>query len=236
MASAGHGVWAITEKGLQRLKAATQESSAKAIPGYHSTELSHSSQAAVQESSANAAPDYPSIGISQNSQFVNLEELVDAYLDAFEQKVIQKLGDLEASEFEQFAGALISSYGFTNVVVTKKSRDGGIDGHGELKVGLAVLKAAFQCKKWTGPVGSPDIDSFRGAIQGKFEHGYFFTTSSFSPDAQKKSFQSGAAPITLFDGHAIVKLMLEKGLGVRRKPIEVYEDQIETLFESSKTP
>jgi restriction system protein len=77
---------------------------------------------------------------------------------------------------------------------------------------------------------------FRGAIQGKFEHGYFFTTSSFSPEAQKKSFQTGAAPVILFDGHAIVKIMLDKGLGVRRKPVETYEDQIETLFESSKTP
>jgi len=30
--------------------------------------------------------------------------------------------------------------------------------------------------------------------------------------------------------------MLEKGLGIRRKPIEVYEDQIDTLFEGSNTP
>ena len=150
--------------------------------------------------------------------------------------VIQKLSDLEPAEFDQFAGVLISSYGFTNVAVTKKGKDGGIDGHGELKVGLATLKAAFQCKKWKGSVGSPEIDAFRGAIQGKFEHGYFFTTSSFSPDAQKKSFQTGAAPIILFDGHAIVKIMLEKGLGIRRKPIEIYEDQIDTLFESSNSP
>ena len=92
---------------------------------------------------------------------------MDAYLDAFEQKVIQKLSDLEATEFEQFAGVLISSYGFTNVIVTKKSKDGGIDGHGELKVGLATLKAAFQCKKWKGTVGSPDIDGFSRGHTGE---------------------------------------------------------------------
>ena len=212
MMSAGYGVWAISEKGLQRLKCTAPAVLSNVVPNHHSTD-----------------PD-------RDPQFVNLEELAGAYLDAFEQKVIQKLSDLEPAEFEQFAGVLISSYGFTNVAVTKKGKDGGIDGHGELKVGLATLKAAFQCKKWKGSVGSPEIDAFRGAIQGKFEHGYFFTTSSFSPDAQKKSFQTGAAPIILFDGHAIVKIMLEKGLGIRRKPIEIYEDQIDTLFESSIPP
>jgi restriction system protein len=120
----------------------------------------------TSEAQGRAAQASPSNAV-RDSQFVNLEELVDAYLDAFEQKVIQKLSDLEATEFEQFAGVLISSYGFTNVIVTKKSKDGGIDGHGELKVGLATLKAAFQCKKWKGTVGSPDIDGFSRGHTGE---------------------------------------------------------------------
>lgn len=103
MTSAGYGVWAISDKGLQRLKSAAPEVLANVILNHHFTDPNH------------------------DSQFVNLEELADAYLDAFEQKVIQKLSDLEPAEFEQFAGVLISSYGFTNVAVTKKGKDGGID-------------------------------------------------------------------------------------------------------------
>jgi len=35
----------------------------------------------------------------------------------------------------------------------------------------------------------------------------------------------------LLDEDAIVQLIVEKGLGVQRKPVELYEDQIDALFE-----
>jgi restriction system protein len=102
-----------------------------------------------------------------------------------------------------------------------------------LKVGLAVVKAAFQCKRWQAQVGSKEVQAFRGAIQGQFEQGYFFTTSTFSKAAQAVSLKIGAAPVILFDGDQIGQIMIEKGIGVKRRPIELYEDQIEELFESS---
>jgi hypothetical protein len=43
----------------------------------------------------------------------------------------------------------------------------------------------------------------------------------------------GAAPVILFDGEQIGQIMIEKGIGVKRRPVELYEDQIEDLFESS---
>lgn len=164
----------------------------------------------------------------------NLEELADEYLSAFKEKIRQKLQDLTPGQFERFAGTLLSAYGFNEVKVTGKSADGGIDGHGKLKVGLASMNVAFQCKRWQGAVGRPEIDKFRGAIQGEFEQGIFFTTSQFSSQAQEASIKKGAAPIVLLDGDAIVQLMVDKGLGIQRRPIEVYEDQIETLFEEEK--
>ena len=144
--------------------------------------------------------------------------------------MLQKLHDLTPKQFEEFAGALLKAYGFQNVTVTGKSGDGGIDGHGELKVGLAVLNAGFQCKRWEGPVGSKEVQAFRGAVQGQFEQGYFFTTSTFSRAAQDESIRKGAAPIILFDGEQLVQIMIEKGIGVKRVPVEVYEDQVEDLL------
>lgn len=35
-------------------------------------------------------------------------------------------------------------------------------------------------------------------------------------------------------GDAIVQLMIEKRLGIQRRPVEVYEDQIESLFEEEE--
>jgi len=86
-------------------------------------------------------------------------------------------------------------------------------------------------QRWQGSVGRPEIDKFRGAIQGQFEHGYFFTTSTFSNEARQASIRDGAVPIFLFDGHEIVNVMIEKGLGIVRKPVEIYEDRVGSLFD-----
>jgi restriction system protein len=120
-----------------------------------------------------------------------------------------------------------------DVRVTGKVGDGGIDGHGKLRVGLATMDVAFQCKRWQGQVGRPVIDQFRGAIQGKFEQGVLFTPSDFSEPARGASLQKGAVLIVLINGDAIVQLMIDKDIGVKRRPVEIYEDQIDALFEDS---
>ncbi len=178
---------------------------------------------ALAASDAATATDFP----------VNLEEVAEDYAAAFERKVLQELIDREPNEFELFAAKLLAAYGFRRVKVTNEhtAPDGGIDGNGELKLGLATMRAAFQCKRWRGSVGRPEIDKFRGAIQGRFEHGYFFTTSTFSAEARQASIRDGAVPIFLFDGHEIVQIMIDKGLGVSRRPIGIYEDRLETLFQ-----
>ncbi len=220
LTSAGRGIWAITDRGRDRLtrEAAMVGPAAPSTP----TESSPSIGSISPEGAVPTA--FP----------VNLEDLAEDYADLFERKVLQELLDREPAEFELFAEKLLTAYGFLRVRVKNKctAPDGGIDGDGELKVGLATLHAAFQCKRWQGKVGRPEIDRFRGQIQGKYEHGYFFTTSKFSADARQASIQDGAAPIFLFDGHEIVKLMVEKGLGAARRPIEIYEDRIDSLFES----
>lgn len=165
---------------------------------------------------------------------VNLEELTDDYVEAFKAKTIQKLQDLTPEQFERFAGVLISAYGFVDVKVVGRSGDGGIDGHGRLRVGLATMNAAFQCKRWQGTVGRPEIDKFRGAIQGEYEQGIFLTTSDFSSPALEASLKKGAVPIVLVNGDAIAQLMIDKQVGVSRRPIEIFEDQIDTLFEESQ--
>ena len=218
LTSAGRGIWAITDRGRARLERETQVST----PASHDATESLPSEALVSLDAAAAAP-FP----------VNLEELAENYAAAFERKVLQELMDREPNEFEAFASKLLTAYGFRKMKVTnvRTAPDGGIDGSGEIKVGLATMRAAFQCKKWRGSVGRPEIDIFRGAIQGQFELGYFFTTSTFSGEARHASIRDGAVPIFLFDGHEIAQIMIDKGLGIGRRPIEIYEDRLDSLFE-----
>jgi restriction system protein len=221
--SAGYGVWAVTDKGLARLQG--------------SGEVRPATAAGKTDRAATPAPKVEPLKVEDVASVLhsaNLEELAEEYAAAFEKKVIQTLLDLEPARFELFATKLMTAYGFRTMKVTndRPAPDGGIDGDGELKVGLATMRAAFQCKKWQGSVGRPEIDKFRGAIQGQFEHGYFFATSTFSIGTRQVSIKAGAVPVYLFDGHEIVQLMIEKGLGITRRRVEIYDDSIETLFES----
>lgn len=65
------------------------------------------------------------------------------------------------------------------------------------------------------------VDRFRGAIQGDFEQGLFFTTTSFSAGAIDASIKRGAVPIVLVDGETIVDLMIEKGCGVQIESLHI---------------
>ena len=85
MASPEHGVWSITEKGRRRLADLT------------ATNVSHESQAVKETEVVSGGP-------------INLEELVEDYVGAFKQKVIQKLQDLRPDQFERFAGVLLTAY------------------------------------------------------------------------------------------------------------------------------
>lgn len=151
-----------------------------------------------------------------------LWSLHERYLSLFKQRMLQELRKLTPEGFEAFARELLEAYGFQDTKVTGRSRDGGIDGHGKLRVGLADLKVAFQCKRWTKTnIQRPEIDQFRGAAQGKYELGIFFTTTSFSRGAVDATIQQGAISIVLINGAAIVDLMIARKLRVESTTMEI---------------
>jgi restriction system protein len=151
-----------------------------------------------------------------------LWSLHSQYLNLFRERMLEELRKLTPAGFEEFSRDLLTAYGFEDVRVTKVSRDGGVDGHGRLKVGLAHLNVAFQCKKWEkGNIQRPEIDKFRGASQGSYEQGLFFTTASFSAGAVSASIQRGAIPIILIDGSAIVSLMIARKFRVESDVMEI---------------
>jgi restriction system protein len=160
-----------------------------------------------------------------------LESLHKKYISSFKTSLLNQLKELDPYSFEFFCRKLLITYGFNNVKVTKKSRDGGIDGYGELKVGLAKMNVAFECKKWKGNrIPRKIISQFRGDIQGKYQQGIFFTTSEFSKDAESVSFQPGAVPIILIDGLGIVNIMIEKQFGIEIKELPIYTDAIDLIL------
>jgi len=161
--------------------------------------------------------------VSPDRLLADLKTLHSKYQEELKRRILEEVRRIEPQNFEHFSRKLLQVYGFADMVVTPYSKDGGIDGHGKLKVGLAFLNVAFQCKRWNrNTVGRPEIDKFRGAIQGQYEQGLLFTTGSFAAGAEAASFRPGAVPIVLIDGSAIVELMIERQFGVQVETLPIY--------------
>lgn len=160
---------------------------------------------------------------SGKTTLADVQGIYNGYLREFKRRVLEQVKKLDPFSFEQFCRNLLRAYGFRDVEVTRRSKDGGIDGFGKLKVGFAYFNVAFQCKRWQSrTVGRPEIDQFRGAIQGQFDQGIFFTTAHFSPDAESSSFKAGAVPIILINGPTLVDIMIEHSFGLEVDQLPVY--------------
>ena len=175
--------------------------------------------------------DKSSANKDEKSFLSQVRTFYDSYLVDFKSTILDQLKQMNPYDFEVFCMQLLKAYGFVNVAVTQKSRDGGIDGYGKLKVGLAYMNVAFQCKRWeNSTISRKEIDAFRGAIQGEFEQGIFFTTSAFSKEAMKYSIKQGAVPIILIDGKMVVDFMIEKQFGIEHEDLPIYINAIDNIF------
>jgi len=105
--------------------------------------------------------------------------------------------------------------------VTGRTGDGGIDGKGIARInGLMSFHIAFQCKKYQGSVGAPEIRNFRGATVGVADRGLFITTGTFTRAAIEEANRVGAAPIDLIDGDMLADKLKELSLGVKTEMVE----------------
>lgn len=124
--------------------------------------------------------------------------------------------------FERLTQRLLRECGFVQVEVTKKSGDGGIDGTGKLKInGIFSFNVAFQCKRYSGQVGAPEIRNFRGSLTTNIEKGILITTGTFSKQAKEEASSPGKQQIDLIDGEEFINKIAEFGIGVRE--VKTYE-------------
>ena len=148
-----------------------------------------------------------------------MRDLIIRNRDSARKAMKDKLMAMSPKGFEEIIGALLKTTGFSEVQITQRSHDGGIDGicqHPVLKLAIP-----FQAKRWTGTVGVNEVSSFRGRVAGKFAKGIFITTSSFTPAAQASA--SEWDEIELMDGDTLIEFMMEKGIGIKEQPVTYIE-------------
>lgn len=123
---------------------------------------------------------------------------------------------LTPSAFERLIQRVLRETGFVQVEVTGRTNDGGIDGRGIARInGILSFRVVFQCKRYRGSVGAPEIRDFRGAMMGRADKGLFITTGHFTREAQKEAIRDGAHAIDLVDGVKLAEKLKELSLGVK---------------------
>lgn len=139
--------------------------------------------------------------------------------------LLSKLHTVDPQRFEQIVVDLLVKMGYGGNIedagqVTRYRKDDGIDGViKEDKLGLDRIYV--QAKRWTNPVGKPDIHAFIGALSEQGANkGVFITTSRFSSEARAFKPKSDMK-IILIDGRELCNYMIEYGVGVSVK--QVYE-------------
>lgn len=141
-------------------------------------------------------------------------------LEPWKTELADTLHNMNPYAFERLAMLLLRECGFSQVRVTKKSGDGGIDGTGKLRInGIFSFNVAFQCKRYTGSVSAGDIRDFRGSLTTDIEKGIFITTGTFTRAAREEASNAGKQQIDLIDGTEFIGKLIEYRLGVTEKTI-----------------
>lgn len=149
----------------------------------------------------------------------------------WEKELLDILRRMEPDAFERLCQRVLRESGFTRVQVTGSSGDGGIDGVGVLRVRLISFQVRFQCKRYTGSVGTREMRDFRGAMVGRADKGLFITTGAFTQAAQREATRDGAPAIDLIDGSELCHLLRDLGLGVSTRTVQVFTPHAE-FFET----
>ena len=141
---------------------------------------------------------------------------------AAREQLRELLLNMDAVAFEHLVKHLLEKMGYQNVEVTSPSADGGIDVVGDIEVGITQVREVVQAKRHRNPISLDVLDRVRGILH-RFSaiRGTIITTSRFSRPAEQAAFEEGGAPITLIDGDKLIELLIEHGIGIEKRSLEV---------------
>lgn len=214
--NSARSVWSITSEYASELTV-----SAKEIVAFTVQKNAKKREMAKSNDKPDGKMDKPEDDIDSNDDVEFPDEV-----KPWRQQLANVLQNMDPYGFERLSQRLLRECGFTQVSVTKKSGDGGIDGTGKLKInGIVSFNVAFQCKRYKGLVSSGDIRDFRGSLTTDIEKGISITTGSFSKAAKDEATTPGKKQIDLIDGEEFISKLAEYSIGVKEvKTYEIDED------------
>jgi restriction system protein len=169
----------------------------------------------------NQQGDEDAIGTEDTQQ---IWSLVRRQTESVRESLRELLLDMDPIGFEYLIKRLLEEMNYQDVEVTTPGNDGGVDVIAKIELGITSVKEVVQVKRHRRTIGRKDLDALRGSLY-RFNavRGTIITTSRFSKGTRDAAFAPGAAPITLIDGDKLINLLIEYGIGVRKKTVDVLE-------------
>ncbi len=128
---------------------------------------------------------------------------------------------------------LLEAMNYSDVEVTTRPGDGGVDVIAEIEHGITWVREVVQAKRHRHTVPRKNLDALRGSLY-RFNavRGTIITTSKFSKGTVDAAVASGTVPITLIDGARLVDLLVEHGIGVKKRNVELLDVDEDALAQS----
>lgn len=216
-----HGYWRLTPAGVDYAKKAPSPLPPTEVERIASESIDVRLKPSVDGDTAQPAT--PAVPAAAQSPDDRLDAATAEIRASVAGDVLELLRSVTPVFFEHVVLDVLHSmgYGASRAALQRVggSGDGGIDGIISLdKLGLE--KVYVQAKRWNNVVGRPEIQAFFGALAGqRASKGVFITTSAFTTQAVQ--YAASVEKIVLVDGPKLAELMLDHGVGVSVRHVQI---------------
>jgi restriction system protein len=159
------------------------------------------------------------MSFSSLSEEAGLMKKIDAFNMHQKEGLLHQISTMDPFKFEHTIKELLLAMGYDDVEVTSPTNDKGVDVVGNIQKGISSVVDVIQVKRnTTSNVQRKILDALRGSLH-RFNafQGTIITTSDFAKGTKDAAFEAGAAPITLINGSKLIDLLVEYGIGVKKK-------------------
>lgn len=152
-----------------------------------------------------------------------LDQSIEHARQTVKDELLDHLRGLEPAEFEHVIRLLLGALDYQDVKVVGKTGDQGVDVRAVLRYrGVADVPTSVQAKRFGA--GNNVEGSVIGRLRGSLPveaHGIVITTSDFTKQARVEATMPGLKPIALVNGTELIELLVDLGIGVEKRQVEV---------------
>lgn len=181
---------------------------------------------------------YAEVGLSETEDAKrSVLRSVKQYNDSQREELRARLISMRPYQFEHLISELLEAMGYEDVTVTKEAGDKGVDVVATVQFGITTITEVVQVKKHQSSIGRPVLDQLRGALPYHSAiRGTLITLGKISKGCREAALFPGAAPISLIDGDRLLDLLIEHEVGIKKRPVTIWELETETSVEADVEP